>query len=160
MTGSPGLNSGSLRFLGDHTVRWDLHVSLDMSGAIPTRAEDPFEGDVLTLRETFTVDGMTYALTGYGKVQLTDVGGSTHIVIPETVTYHGVTYIVTSIGLINSNGAYMTGRLVSRTATTTVYVPKTVSYVWENALSGWNTTVTVDPENSWYTAENGVLTRK
>ena len=148
----PGFSYESLTFEQDHIIYWDLHVSLDMSGAVPDRAKNPFEGVVPTLRQTFTVDGMTYARTGYRTVQLTDVGGSTDIVIPETVTYHGVTYTVTSIGWVNKDGVYMTGSILSWIKAYTVYVPKTVSYVWDGALSGLRVTVTVDPENPWYTS--------
>ena len=155
--GMGGFFGQSMTFMEDHTILWDIHVPMDMTGALPARAQTAFDGDVLTLRETFTVDGMTYILTGYGKVQLTSVGSNTQIIIPETVTYNGVTYTVTSIGRINSDGVYLTGNLLSRNTTATVYVPKTVSYVWNNALSGLRLTVTVDPENPYYTSQNGTL---
>ena len=145
--------SGSATFMDDHTVRWD-NVSLDMSAAIPARAESPYDGDELTLRDTFTVDGMTYALTGYGKVQLVDVGSRRSLTVPETVTYGGVTYTVSSIGLINGEGVFMKGRLLPL-FTTSVYIPKTVSYIWDDALSGLLVKVTVDPENPWYVSQNG-----
>ena len=145
--------SGSATFMDDHTVRWD-NVSLDMSAAIPARAESPYDGDELTLRDTFTVDGMTYALTGYGKVQLVEVGSRRSLTVPETVTYGGVTYTVSSIGLINGEGVFMKGRLLPL-FTTSVYIPKTVSYIWDDALSGLLVKVTVDPENPWYVSQNG-----
>jgi hypothetical protein len=145
--------SGSSTFMDDHTVQWD-GISLDMSHAIPARAETPYGGDVLTLRETFTVDGMTYALTGFGKVQLVAVESGRSLTVSETVTYRDVTYTVTSIGLINSEGVFMTGRLLPL-FTTSVYVPKTVSYIWDGALSGLLVNVTVDPENPWYVSQNG-----
>ena len=151
--------SGSGTFMEDHTVRWDTGITLDMSGAIPDRSPTPYVGNELTLRETFTVDGMTYALTGYGKVQLTDVGDRRTVTVPETVTYNGVTYAVTSIGLMNKDGVFMTGRLLPMFAST-VYVSKNVSYIWDNALSGFMVKITVDPENPYYTSENGTLKKK
>ena len=151
--------SGSATFTEDHTVSWDPGIILDMSAAIPRRSATPYDGEELTLRETFTVDGMTYILTGYGKVQLTDVGSRASITIPETVTYKGVTYAVTSIGLVNEEGVYMTGRLIPKFATS-VYVSKNVSYIWDNALNGSIVSITVDPENPYYTSENGVLKKK
>ena len=94
---------------------------------------------------------MTYAVTGYGKVQLTGVDSNANIVIPETVTYNGMTYTVTSIGRITENGAFITGSVLVWT-TAIVHVPKTVSHIWTNALhSFWNVTITIDPENPWYT---------
>ena len=56
-------------FMDDHSIQWDHSVELDMSGAIPDRSPTPYDGEELTLRETFTVDDMIYALTGYGQVQ-------------------------------------------------------------------------------------------
>ena len=145
--------SGSSTFMDDHTVQWD-GISLDMSRAIPARADMPYGSDGMTLRETFTVDGMTYALTGYGKVQLVAAESGRSLTVSETVTYLEVTYTVTSIGLINGEGVFMTGRLLPL-FTTSVYVPKTISYIWDGALSGLLVNVTVDPENSWYVSHNG-----
>jgi hypothetical protein len=150
--------SGSATFMDDHTVRWD-NVSLDMSAAIPARAETPYSGEELTLRETFTVDGMTYALTGYGKVQLVNAGSRRSLTVPETVTHSGVTYTVSSIGLINSDGVFMKGRLLPLFATS-VYIPKTVSYIWDGALSGLLVNITVDPENPWFVSQNGSIRPK
>jgi hypothetical protein len=97
---------------------------------------------------------MTYALTGFGKVQLVAVESGRSLTVSETVTYRDVTYTVTSIGLINGEGVFMTGRLLPL-FTTSVYVPKTVSYIWDGALSGLLVNVTVDPENPWYVSQNG-----
>ncbi len=146
-------------FMDDHTVRWDLGITLDMSGVLPARAETPFDGRGLELRDAFTVDGMTYAKTGFGKVQLVDVGSRRSVTVPESVTYEGITYTVTSIGLINGEGVYMTGRLLPLFAAS-MYIPKTVTYIWDNALSGLLVTITVDPENPNYTTQNGVLRPK
>lgn len=147
--------SGSATFMDDHTVCWD-NVPLDMNGAIPARAETPYSGEELTLRETFTLDGMTYALTGYGKVQLVEASSRRSLTIPETVTFGGVTYTVSSIGLINSEGVFMKGRLLPL-FTMSVYVPKTVSYIWDSALSGLLVNITVDPENPWFVSQNGSI---
>jgi hypothetical protein len=146
-------------FTEDHSIRWDHSVELDMSGAIPDRSPTPYDGEELTLRETFTVDGMTYALTGYGKVQLIDAGSRFSVTVPETVTHNGITYAVTSIGLMDRNGVFVTGRVISL-FTSSVYVSKNVSHIWDGALSGIIVNVTVDPENPCYTSENGVLMRK
>lgn len=151
--------NGSGTFMEDHTVDWEYGIVWDMTDALPDRAETPFESEGLTLRETFTVEGMTYALTGYGTVQLTEVQSRRSITVPETVTYGGVTYTVASVGLIHTDGVYMTGRLLPL-FTTSVYIPKTVSYIWDNALSGLLVTVTVDPENPWYTSQGGTIIPK
>jgi hypothetical protein len=128
-----------------------------MSGAIPARSETPYGGATeLILRESFTLDGMTYALTGYGRVQLISVGNRRSVTVPATVTYGGVTYTVSSVGLMREDGVFMTGRLLPLFATS-VYVSENISYVWEGALSGLLVNITVDPNNPWYTVENGIL---
>ena len=150
LAGNGSLFASSLRFMDDHEIRWDLHVSLDMSASLPDRATEPY-AEHTALRQTFEVDGMTYAITGYGTVQLTNVGSSAEINIPETVTYNGRTYTVASIGRIADNGAFITGSVLAWT-TAIVHVPKTVSHIWTNALdSFWAVTITIDPENPWYT---------
>ena len=146
-------------FTDDHSIRWDHSVELDMSGAIPDRSPTPYDGEELTLRETFTVDGMTYALTGYGKVQLIDAGSRFSVTVPETVTHNGITYAVTSIGAMDENGVFVTGRVISL-FTSSVYISKNVSHIWDSALSGIIVNVTVDPENPYYTVENGELKEK
>ena len=146
-------------FMDEHTVRWELGLTLDMSNALPVRSETAFDGNGLELRNTFSVDGLTYAKTGFGKVQLVDVGSRRSVTVPESVTYEGITSTVTSIGLINDEGVYMTGRLLPLFASS-VYIPKTVTYIWDNALSGLLVSITVDPENPEYTAQNGILKPK
>jgi hypothetical protein len=141
-----------LRHLAEQKV--PFKVVGNMSNVLPPRAEAPFDGTGLELRDTFTVDGMVYAKTGFGKVQLVDVGSRRSVTVAESVTYEGITYTVASIGLINSEGVYMKGRLLPLFASS-VYIPKTVSYIWDNALSGLLVSITVDPENPWYVSENG-----
>lgn len=97
---------------------------------------------------------MTYAVVGFDKVQLVDAGGKTRVTVPESVAYGGHSYTVYAVGLISEDGIYMKGRLLPL-FTTSVYVPKTVSYIWDGALSGLLVNVTVDPENPWYVSQNG-----
>ena len=145
--------------MDDHTVNWRLDVNIDMSGALPARADTPFNTDGLELRETFTVDGMTYAKTGFGTVQLVDMGSRRSVTVPESVTHGGISYTVASIGLISEEGYYMTGRMLPLFASS-VYIPKTVSYIWDDALSGLLVNITVDPENPWYTSQSGTVKPK
>ncbi len=151
--------TGSATFMDDHTVRWDPQLTLDMSDAIPPRAESPYKGSDPTLREIFRVEGMTYAVVGYNQVQLVEVTSGRQLTVPETVAYGDRLYTVVSIGLISEDGIYMKGRLLPL-FTTSVYIPKTVRYVWDNALSGLLVTVTVDPGNPYYTVKNGQLVAK
>ena len=146
-------------FLDDHTVNWWLDGTIAMSSALPVRAEAPFNTDGLELRETFTADGMTYAKTGFGTVQLVDMGSRRSVTVPETVTHEGITYTVASIGLISEEGFYVTGRMLPLFASS-VYIPKTVSYIWDDALSGFLVNITVDPENPWYTSQSGTVKPK
>ena len=151
--------TGSATFMDDHTIEWEPNLAPYLSSVIPARAETPYEGSDPTLRETFTVDGMTYAVVGFDKVQLVDAGSKTRVTVPESVAYGGHSYTVYAIGLISEDGIYMKGRLLPL-FTTSVYIPKTVAYIWDKALDGILVNIKVDPENPYYTVKNGQLVTK
>ena len=88
----------------------------------------------LELRETFTVNGCTYALIGYDRVQLVSVTKRVHLDIPEYVAYDGRVYRVISIGAMNEKGLFDANKGVVFQAKT-VTVPSSVVYVFGNALS-------------------------
>ncbi len=156
-------------FMDDHFVIWH-NQALDMSDALPDRAETPYAGvgDERIMRDTFTVDDMTFAIAGYRKLQLVDVQKTGHVDIPETVYYDGVVYTVISVGTIKEDGTF--GRdLVLNKNVTSIYIPKTIRCIWgfwdedytsHALLSRYLKTITVDRDNDYYYVKNGALTRK
>ena len=78
----------------------DSHEGLAMNPyALPARSETVFDDhEIIELRETFTVDDRTYALVGYGEVQLISTRETGTLRIADTVEYDGRTYRVVSVG--------------------------------------------------------------
>ena len=139
-------------FLEEHTPSPKMNSTIYFMYALPEISETSYEGN---LRDVFTVDEMTYAVSGYRTVQFVYTEKSGCVEIPETVSFDGVTYTVTSIGGILENGLY-TRTFVAPFATD-VMIPKTVRYIWEYAFADGMVNITVDGENSRYYSENGIL---
>lgn len=100
----------------------------------PERSNEIFDlEDILVLRETFTVDGCTYALIGYKKVQLVSIEGHNALTIPESIVYDNISYEVIAIGALNENGTINYAKPIT-SDTIVVIVPKSVTYIWKHAL--------------------------
>ncbi|MBQ8495923.1 MAG: leucine-rich repeat protein [Clostridia bacterium] len=138
-------------FIHEHTPDPVTTTGMYFTYALPEISTTTFKGN---LRETFTVDGLQYAISGYHTVQLTDISKTGYVQIPETVTYGGVTYTVTSIGAIRSDGIYSKYSITN--LADSLYIPKTVKYIWTNAFAdSADTTITVDSENPYYYSVDG-----
>jgi hypothetical protein len=104
---------------------------------LPARSDKTFSSEkTLELRETFTVDGLTYSLIGYEKVQLiyADIDGT--VDIPERVIYDGITYTVTAIGAVNQNGYFSTNDSALSDGVTKLIIPMTIDTVWSGSILG------------------------
>ncbi|MBQ7309599.1 MAG: leucine-rich repeat protein [Clostridia bacterium] len=143
-------------FLDDHTPDPANHGTIDFMYALPEISNVVFDGG---LRDTFYVDGMEYAISGYRTVQFVYTEKSGAIEIPETVTYNGVTYTVTSIGAIKENGLYTLAPVAMNV--TSVSIPKTVRYIWDYSFSSLSLKeISVDAENPYYFVQDGKLCEK
>jgi hypothetical protein len=101
------------------------------------RSGTEFSSDsILELRETFTVDGLTYALVGYRKVQLvrSEVSGNV-LMIPERVSYNGVEYTVIGVCAMTHDGLFDNTAPITDVEYKTVVIPATVRYFSANAIS-------------------------
>ena len=114
---------------GSHDVSYflDSHIP-DYLQLLPNRSNSVYDG---SLRDTFEVDGLQFAISGYRTVQFVLTMKTGVIDIPETVEYNGVTYTVTSVGKIRADGIFVRGRVVAPGST--LNLPSTVIYVWGNA---------------------------
>lgn len=139
-------------FLEEHMPSPQMDSTIYFMYALPEISETSYEGN---LRDIFTVDEMTYAVSGYRTVQFVHTEKSGFVEIPEKVSFDGVTYTVTSIGGILENGLY-TRAFVAPYAEE-VAIPKTVIYIWEYAFADGMVDITVDGENPRYYSENGIL---
>lgn len=101
---------------------------------LPDRAEEEIDVQVAMLRDTFTVDGLKYAVIGFGKVQLVGILEGADVEIPESVGFEGYDYDVVSIGgmsgsLLKTEPLETLGEAIS-----SVYIPASVGLIWDRAL--------------------------
>ncbi|MBR5187820.1 MAG: hypothetical protein IKW18_05055, partial [Clostridia bacterium] len=108
----------------------NIHAShtLDFSHYLPKRSDKIFDG---SLRDTFTVDGLEFAISGYRTVQFVHTAKTGTVDIPETVEYNGVTYTVTSVGRIRDDGIYVPGKVAPFASK--INLPANV-YIWNQAI--------------------------
>ena len=147
-------------FMDGHFVQWS-NCQFDISDCLPERGEEPYDGvdGSPVMRDTFTVDDMTYAIVGYRKVQLVDIDQRGNVVIPETVTHGGVTYTVISLGSIEDDGTFGDHSILNRYIRS-IYLPKTIQCIWTkgSALDSlYLKTIEIHPENPYYRVVNGRL---
>lgn len=147
-------------FLTRHTPHTAQGTSIQFLYELPARATANYaEENGLTLRKTFSVSGFQYAVAGYNTVQLVKCEESGAVAVPQTVTHQDITYTVISIGVIDAKGLFGNG-IVFKSATS-VYIPKTVQFIWDSAMDcSANTSVTVDAENEYFCSVDGVLFTK
>ena len=159
--------SGAESFAVSHVPYSGIDTGIDYTYALPSRSETDFTAADALLRDTFTVSGLTYAISGYGTAQLTSVGNAAEIIIPETVEYLGATYSVTSVGIIK-DGFFKTGSIAYDYAaekdnfgTEYIKIPKSVVFIWDDALNiDTLANIEVDAENAYFTSVDGVLFTK
>jgi len=102
---------------------------LEFSQHLPGRSNKIFDG---SLRDTFTVDGLQFAISGYRTVQFVYTEKTGIVDIPATVEYEGVTYKVTSVGGIKEDGIYSRNPVAPHASK--LNLPKSIVYVWEGAI--------------------------
>ncbi|MCI5494706.1 MAG: leucine-rich repeat protein [Lachnospiraceae bacterium] len=107
-------------------------------------------GTQLATGKTFTVDKVTYEVTGRGEVWLTDGSKcSGTYQIPSKVTYKKVKYTVTGIGQC----------ALSYSSVKKLSIPACIKTIHQDAFVSMPSleTITVDDGNTEYVAEDGVL---
>ena len=146
-------------FLASHTPNTATNSNIVYDLELPARSSSEFAGSDILLRDTFTVDKLTYAVAGYRTVQLTKVGKNGALNIPETVTYKGKQYTVISMGSIDENGYFKGGLVLAEN--TVVTIPKSIRFIWDNALNCYYAEkYIVDANNPYFTSVNGVVYTK
>lgn len=162
--------SAEKTFASTHTHSEPDGIGIDYLYALPDRAKQPCELEIDMLRDTFEVDGLKYALTGFGEVYLVGVlrGGVVEIPetggvveIPETVEHGGYEYSVVGIG-------GMTDRLIKPVPIETdveempnIVIPCSVTMIWDKALMLFELDhIKVAEDNPVYTSLDGILFTK
>lgn len=158
-----GNYAGDTVFSDNHHAGTSAEGELVCSVRLPERATEKFDSDTQQLlRESFSVDDMTFAVNGYSTVQLVsiDYNEPEALYLPETVTYNGRTYTVNAIGGMNEDGlfGFVYDMYIMPDRFTSIHIPKTMQFIWDYALSGFSVEeIFVDPENPWFTTKDGVL---
>ncbi len=163
------LDSGDMTFTDTHTPSVKIDTGIDFFYELPERSNSSFSGSGLMIRDTFTVDNMTFALVGDGAVQLTKIEKTGAVTVPASVEHQGVSYEVVSIGIIAPDGSLGAGSVayVSSGYSQTLYeissisIPATVAFIWDNALSiAALTEIDVAEDNAHFSDIDGVLYTK
>ena len=128
--------------------------------SLPERSDSEYIESGLGINKTFEIENMTFAVVGYNAVQLISTTRSGNVNIPETVAYDGVNYKIIAVGARNAEGAETSASVFESAENKTVYIPKTVRFIWDFALRGNVTVITVDPDNALFTSVDGVLFTK
>lgn len=127
--------AGDQTFLDRHTPHQpNVEEPYNYQHPLPRRSEHAFDSAaVLTLRETFTVDGCTFAMVGCDSVKLIRAEKVDVLNVPETVTYNGITYRVVGACGMNAQGFF--DEYLTITTSPRVTVPNTEFVCSRNAFA-------------------------
>ena len=146
----------------------DTHVPFSFSGAgteylyeLPKRSADKIDLDIAILRDSFTIDGLTYAVIGSGEVQLIGILKGGDVVIPDRVSFGGYDYTVVSIGAMSDGLIKIAPVQTSAEEIRSIYIPHSVSFIWDKALMISSLeSIEVAETNEVYTSLDSVLFTK
>ena len=154
-----GWSGSEVTFLDSHTPSLPDGQGVDFLYALPDRSSSVYESEDTVLRDSFEVDGMEYAVVGYRSVAFIHTNLSGDVVIPEMVTYRDVTYEVIAVG--GMEYSLFTGYSVVCENATTITIPKTVRFIWDEAFrSNSLENIYVSEDNPYFTSRDGVLFTK
>ena len=106
---------GTSDFLDSHVIDDSKLRGRSRNYRLPNRSSVKFSSsEILELRETFTVDELTYALVGYREVQLVGLSTALNVLkVPQTVKYNGIEYTVIGVGAITEDGYFDGGKSIT-----------------------------------------------
>lgn len=147
-------------FIKNHTLHTTSGVGDEYLYDLPVRSDSEFSSDgQIILNDEFTVDNATFAVVGYNALEIRSIGGAENVEIPETVDYGGSIYIVISVGNKTAQDGYIFE--VPTKGVKTVYIPKTVKFIWDCAFrTSTLEEINVDENNAKFTSVDGVLYTK
>lgn len=149
-------SSGAETFVGGHICdpTTTAAAGVDFQYALPARATQAYADEARPLvQDAFEVENCRYTVVGYNAVELSQITGTGTVRIPEVVTYRDVTYTVVSLGAGERLDESVLGEGI-----TSVFIPKTVSFIWDGALYlSTLESIEVDAENPYFCSRDGVL---
>ncbi len=146
-------------FLQKHTPYTPEGSLGEFQYALPARADSAYtDENALLLGDTLKAGAETYEVVGYRAVALIKSTTQGAFAIPERVSLAGYDHTVLVLGSYDG----IAGKEVFYGGVTSVSIPKTVSFIWDFALRGTPKleSITVDEENLYFTARDGVLYTK
>lgn len=145
-------------FLQSHTFSTSDGIRGEFLYDLPVRSASEFSSDgQIILNDKFTVDNATFAVVGYNALEIRSIGGAKNVAIPETVDYGGDIYTVISVG-VHSYASY--GQ-VAVNGVQTIFIPKTVKFIWGGAfVTSTLEEINVDENNENFISVDGVLYTK
>ena len=148
-------------FLSDHTFNTSGEEGISFQCDLPDRATSAYADGGLQLGEEFIVDACAYEIVGYNAVALrrTDIEGA--LIIPETVQYDGRVFTVIALGSEDFVGMDTIKNGDTNKSITSVSIPKTVEFIGDRVFHyAPLENISVDDENPYFTAKDGVLFTK
>ena len=166
-----GSTNKNTKFIEDHFPNTPGSSGVNYFYSLPQRADSPYSGVEELLRgEVIVYNGLHYVYIGYKTFCLVRINIEGNVVIPQTVTHNGVEYTVRSIGyydvdnrVINAGSViYYDTVLRDHLDVTSIYIPKTVEYIWDYAFDYCKTIerFEVSEENEKFRSLDGVLYTK
>jgi len=154
--------------LKSHAPSAKVDTGINYNYDLPARSTAVFDGADVMIEDTFTVGNLSYVVVGYNAVQLTAVSSDGVLNIPASVTYNNESLKVISVGPINdgcfalgSIAAYKVGIYTEQYNVTSVSIPETVIFIWDNAFNIDSLiSFEVSSDNPEFTAKDGVLFTK
>lgn len=145
-------------FTKNHTLHTTSGVGSEYLYDLPVRSASEFSSDgQIILNDEFTVDNATFAVVGYNALEIRSIGGAENVAIPETVDYGGSIYTVISVGRPTD----LSGDRVPVEGVKSVYIPKSVKFIWDMAfITTTLEEINVDENNVKFTSSDGVLYTK
>jgi len=126
---------GSGEFTKNHpTFEDDVSKSTAYCYKLPTVSSEDFKSEKY-LGNRFELSGLFFRTISYDEVELYHVSQTGDIVVPQTVTNLGKTYKVVSIGQHDIDSE---GRSIFEKNANSIYIPDSIEYIWDYALSGGN----------------------
>ena len=163
--------AGSKTFLDDHTPAVSTSVGINYAYPLPEASDTPYISDGLMLRDqVIELDGLSYVLVGFNKLCLVKIDKAGDVVIPESIEYDGTAMEISCIAKYDSeNGILFSGSVIyydqatnKHLDVTSIYIPKTVKFIWNYAFDHCKTIERFDvsEDNPVFTSVDDILFTK
>lgn len=143
----------------DNSSTWGTDYLYDL----PEASTTAYNGSEIKYLDKFTLEGTSYTVVGYDKLNITQITAGGNYVIPDKVTYLNRDFSVVSLMTQQDDSSYSV--LDKNVKFVSIHIPASVVYIDENVFDCCNIenaleTVTVDEKNPRFASHNGALFTK